>query len=878
MPVSERMHERCCAAGARGPFVLAGTERKYERPRPFTLPHLALDIEVDLPGKAVVGVATLSFERIDAEAEFLPLDAVGFEIQSVELLAGRRTARARYEYDGDVLRVRVPAQVGSGRVRVRYRAEPRRGLYFLAPDEKVPRRPVQVWSQCQDEDARHWFPCHDKPHTKMTLELTARVPPDMFALSNGDRVQDTAPRGKPRSAVYRYRMTDPIPSYLVTLVVGHFEAVEDRPARRASSPDVPITYYVPKDRAPDAARTFGQTPRMVELFGRLTGVPYPYSRYSQVVVSDFIFGGMENTTASTMYEHVLIDERGAIDLSSNDLVAHELAHHWFGDYVTCRDWSHAWLNEGFATFFEHLEREDRAGRDEYEYSVAADAQTYVSEAGGRYQRPIVCRDYEAPIDLFDRHLYEKGGLVLHMLRRELGDDVFWKGVRTYLEEHAHGIVETNDLQRALEGASGRSLDAFFDQWVYRPGHPVLEVRVTWEDSQVVVSVKQKQRGDEVPVFSFLLEVAIGTHGPVLRRKKRVSAREDTLVIPLDRRPQWVAFDPDLRVIGEVTFKAPGDMLEHQLSSGESARQRWLAAEALAQRDDAKSVRALTKALGRTRETWMVRAEAARGLGRLGGEDALGALLRHTGDSHPKVRRAVLSALGAFRRPEAAEVLSKYARRDPSYLVEAEACRSLGRTRDGNARHVLLSVADDPSWADVKAAGVLDGLAALRDDSVIDAVAERIHYGVSARTRRAAMVALGRVGEGRRVRQQLEDQLDDRDPYVRMTAVTALTTLADPRARGALRRRLDRERDGRVARHLREALASLGEHLRTEQRQLKDDLEQLRRELTELKQRLSKVEASKKSRPAGGAREVSAPVGRAQGGRTPAPRRRKRGAS
>jgi aminopeptidase N len=190
---------------------------------------------------------------------------------------------------------------------------------------------------------------------------------------------------------------------------------------------------------------------------------------------------MENTTATTLYEHVLLDARAALDVSSNDLVAHELAHQWFGDYVTCRDWSHGWLNEGFATFFEHVEREARLGRDEYDWGIAGDLDAYLGEANGRYTRPIVCRDYQAPIDLFDRHLYEKGGLVLHMLRRELGDELFWRGVTHYLDRHAHGIVETNDLMRAFEEVSGTSLERFFDHWVYRPGHPDLRVKIAWED-------------------------------------------------------------------------------------------------------------------------------------------------------------------------------------------------------------------------------------------------------------------------------------------------------------------------------------------------------------------------------------------------------------
>jgi aminopeptidase N len=845
MPYSQRLHAGCSAAGAPGPFVLAGTERKYERALPFHVKHLELDVTVDLSARAIQGVATLSFERIDRTATWLELDALGFDVHGVELLSGKKT-RASFEYDGDVLRIGISERVRSGDVRIRYEAKPKRGLYFLAPDDTVKDRPLQVWSQCQDEDARHWFPCHDKPHSKMTVDITARVPGGMLALANGERVGEERPRGKDRRWVFRYRMSEPLPSYLVTLVVGKFEVVEDRPAKRTGHADVPIVYWVPPGKASDAPRSLGETPRMVELFGKLTGVPYPFSRYSQVVVNDFIFGGMENTTATTLYENVLFDEKASLDVTSNDLVAHELAHHWFGDFVTCRDWSHAWLNEGFATYFEHLEREDRLGRDEYEYGVAGDCQTYVSEAVGRYRRPIVCRDYEHPIDLFDRHLYEKGGLVLHMLRVDLGTEPFFKGVRRYLDTHAHGVVETSDLKRALEIESGRSLERFFDQWVYRAGHPVLEVRITWEDSHLVVDVKQKQQGDDVAVFAFVLEVAIGeSSGAVHRRRKNVSAREDALVVPLAKRPAWVAFDPDFRIVGEITVKAPADMLERQLASGDTARMRWMAAEGLSAREDPAAIRALSRALGRKKEVWMVRAEAARALGKLGGDDALRELLAHAKDPHPKVRRAVIQSLGRFKRSEAATVLLRHAKKDASYLVEAEACRSLGSTRDARAKAALVEVVDDASWADVKRAGAVDGLASLRDETAIEAIVERTRYGIPTRGRRAAIGALARLGEGRKVRRHLEDLLEDDDPYVRITVVSALTTLGDPRARGALRRQLERERDGRVSRRIREALTTLGDSARADQKQLKDDVEQLRRDLAELKVRLGKAEHKKK---------------------------------
>ncbi|MFO0571729.1 MAG: M1 family aminopeptidase [Polyangiaceae bacterium] len=216
------------------------------------------------------------------------------------------------------------------------------------------------------------------------------------------------------------------------------------------------------------------------------------------------------------------------------------------------------LNEGFATFFEKIERQDRLGKDEYLYGIEAELESYLSEAGNRYQRAIVCRDYGAPIDLFDRHLYEKGCLVLHLLRTELGDELFWKGIHEYLRRHAHGIVETNDLMRALEDVSGRSLERFFDAWVYRPGHPIFKVKVSYDDGLLTVGVKQTQKTGETAVFPFELEIEVADKaGKTRRLKKHVDGANDALVVSCHERPQWVGVDLDYRLVGELHGRGPG---------------------------------------------------------------------------------------------------------------------------------------------------------------------------------------------------------------------------------------------------------------------------------------------------------------------------------
>jgi aminopeptidase N len=809
MSLEHRHHARCGRAGGHAseerlgegrPFAFATSPRQFERDRPFLVDHLALDLALDVAKKSIRAVATLSVRRVDPDAESITLDAIGFVIASAKIDA----ADVPYSYDGRALTLSISRRVDAAKISVAYSATPRRGLYFIQPDEHYPARPTQVWSQCQEEDARYFIPCHDKPHVKMTSEVKLRVPNGWFALSNGDLVRDERP-ADPEPWSFHYRLDQPHPSYLLTVVAGEFAEL------KAAAGKVPVAYFVPRGREDDGARTFERTPDMIAHFGGITGVEYPWTRYSQVVVSDFIFGGMENTTATTLYEHVLLDPRAAIDVTSDDLIAHELAHQWFGDYVTCRDWSEAWLNEGFATYMEHVWRERALGTDEYDYGIKGDLDAYLGEAHGRYRRSIVCHDYDAPLDLFDRHLYEKGCLVLHMLRLELGTAVFWRGVTLYLTRHARSVVETRDLMRALEEVSGKSLGRFFEQWVHKAGHPEIEGAVAWDKGVLTISVKQHQSTtDGVPnAFELLFCVDIlDAHGP-RRVKLRVSQRVESFAIACATRPTYVVLDPEMRIAGDVRIKVPSDMLRAQLAQAQTGRGRWIAARALADSDDPPTLEALEATLQKTDEFWGVRVEAAQALGQIRGTASFEALARARSIEHPKVRRAVADALGRFRT---------------------------------TAFETLVDVIDRPAWADVISAGAIDGLAALRDDRGMPHLVARTRYGHPARMRRAAVLALPKLASDRKCREILEDLLDDPDTMLRLDVARALGEVGDGKARPALRARIELELDPRVRRRLREAVRDLSQEGKRTHDGLRDDVDKLQAEHAELRGRIAALEA------------------------------------
>ena len=429
-----------------GPSPCLGTTSHWPRDRACDLLHLKLELALDVDNKRLSGVATHTFAPINDGLTSVELDAAEFHIKSVKSFEG---ASLGYSYEDSKLRIELGAPHKAGEsvtIQVEYECTPRRGLYFNAPDEAYPDRPRQVWTQGEDEDSRYWFPCYDFPNERFTSEIVVTVPRDWTTISNGKLV---SVKEEGQVKVCHWSQDVPHPTYLMSLVAGEYAEIRDE------WNGVPILYYSPPGREEDTRRAFDKTPKMMQFFAEKIGVPYPWAKYSQVTVADFIFGGMENTSATTMTDYLLHDERAHQDYSTDSIVAHELAHQWWGDLLTCRDWSHGWLNEGFATYFDLLFKEYDLGVSEFRYAVYQDARSYLQEDSGHYRRPIVNNVYNQPVDLFDRHLYEKGGLVLHMLRFVLGDELFWKAMRHYCVKHQGKSVTTEDLQRAHRGGHGQ---------------------------------------------------------------------------------------------------------------------------------------------------------------------------------------------------------------------------------------------------------------------------------------------------------------------------------------------------------------------------------------------------------------------------------------
>jgi aminopeptidase N len=489
-------------------FELPGAKPHYNPDRPGQVEHIFLDLVLNIPCRSFRGTCSIRLNPVRDGISRLTLDAVNLYIEAVKI----EGVSQGFDGDGEQLQVFLtqPTQVGVPiTLDITYGVDkPQRGLYFISPDDNYPKKPVQVWTQGEDEDSRFWFPCFDYPGQLATSEIRVRVPKSYMTISNGELISTEF---LDKDTIYHWSQQQVHPTYLMTLVVGNFAELRDEWQGK------PVTYYVEKGREDDGWRSMGKTPQMIEFFSQTFGYAYPFPKYAQVCVDDFIFGGMENTSTTLLTDRCLIDERAALDnRSTESLVAHELAHQWFGDLVVIKHWSHAWIKEGMASYCEVLWTDREYGADEAAYYRLQEARSYLSEDSGRYRRPIVTHVYREAIELYDRHLYEKGSCVYHMIRAELGDELFFKAIANFVRDNAHQTVETVDLLRVIEKTTGRNLLFLFDQYVYRGGHPDYKVSYSWDGdsnlAKVTVTQTQAMEGNtpnDSNLFDLKVPIAFG---------------------------------------------------------------------------------------------------------------------------------------------------------------------------------------------------------------------------------------------------------------------------------------------------------------------------------------------------------------------------------
>lgn len=803
--------------------------------------HIRNELTVNFDDESVSGTTTLSVSPIGEPLTEIRLDAVEFDVHAAKI---NGTAVDFEATDEEViLYPATPLPAGQDpEISVSFTAKPSRGLHFRTKRMGYSEDEVSVWSQGEPEDNRHWFPSFDFPNERATSEMIVTVPDEFVALSNGDKLDERVDSARGLRTVH-WKLDVPHPSYLVTLAVGHFVEIED------ASGVVPMKHYVRKEFADDAHLSFRKTDKMMRFFQDWIGVPYPYKTYGHVAVVDFIYGGMENSTLTTLTERTLHDEGAHLTRSSDGLVAHELAHQWWGDLLTCRDWSHLWLNEGFATYFQCLFVEHDLGRDDFLYEMLGYQRDFLrSEA--RIPGPVVNNRYDDAVDAINGRVYDKGTWILHMLRSQLGDERFQEAIRTYCRRFAHRPVETNDLMRTIEDVTGEGMEPFFDQWLYHGGFPELEASYEWnEDAKIaMVTVKQTQQVNGVtPLFDLHTTIRFSVDGEPVDAPIRISKAVDTVYVKLSQRPDYAVVDPNGELLKKLEFKKPAAMLIAQTKS-DSVLARIDAAEGLARFKTDNALDAL-KNLLENDPFWGVRVEAAKALAEIEHDGASVILIDALDQEDARVRVAAAEGLAHSDTEEAAKRLAAAVENDPSPYVVSAAISSLGEGRHQAARKIIAGALDRESHNDTVATSAISALPKLDGAAAADRLRRIAGSNRSRAVRSRAIAALGVIGQyaddetKEKIAGTLTPLLDRPNRFLRGAAVRALSTLGADSVIPELEHLAETTRDDNEQQSVERAIAAIRDRKAQGDavQDLREKVESLEKTNSDLDKRIEKLE-------------------------------------
>jgi len=778
--------------------------------------HMRLEITIeDMNVPRFTATQKLSLRALARPISELTLNAVALNITGVAASKGS----ASFTHDGEKLRITLEPALQPGEeltLTTTFEVtEPQMGLHWTPETPEWPGRPAQLHTQGQPESNRYWFPIHDVPNDRLTTELLVTVPAGFTVSSNGRLVGTTKvirelpsttpgyiPDLKPFETFHWLQDKSHV-SYLVTLVVGKFDIVDV-----TDNAKLPMPVYVPRGRAADVPGTYGRTAQMVRLFEQRLSEPYPWDQYAQLVVHNFLAGGMENTSATTMYDTALIAKDDLEDNDLDSLIAHELAHQWFGDLITTNSWEHIWLNEGFATYLQAIWFEHRDGREGYETEILRQLDSVVNADRGTAPESVgmASKVYSNPWDTFRRaaNPYSKGSSTLHMLRTKLGDEVFFASLAEYIDLHKNATVETPDLRKVLEARSGESLEQFFYQWTTRPGIPRLNIATSWDDSTstLTATVEQTQPIDgDNPAFEFILPLFIATDaaGGSVIESIEVRGRSATKTFTLAQRPRFVAIDHARSVLAQFNITQDESEALAQLADAPTLFARVKAARTLGTMtgmtgaSSAFATESLRRLVSQTDQPTTLRVEAVRALAARGNSADVRAL-SSTSIDRWEVRLAITEALAAIAQreenksnPQAltsiGERLALLAANDDSVRVRAAAIRSIGTLGlIEQSRAVARALTQESQHDQVRQAAIV-ATADLAGPRAAALIIPFTRQGTISRTRPIAIGALSRVAsqDPKAAFEAFAAQARDRDLRTRRAAWRALADLGDASA-------------------------------------------------------------------------------------------------
>ncbi len=824
--------------------------------------HMKIDLHVDVDKHSASGEVVHTLNINSKDARTLKLHAVDLDI--FEVFDANRDIKTTWRYDGKVLEITWPEgsleQGDEHKLHIQYAVDhPDSGLFFSTPDTAYPDRDRWACTDHETERARHWLPCVDLPQVRCKLDFHLRADKTFTILANGKLMSEEEHEdGETKTA--HWKLDWPCPSYITCFALGEFQSFEDQPYK-----DIPVAYFAAKHHsAKNLERSFGRTNDMLEFITKKLDTPFPYPKYYQFALPG-IGGAMENISLVSWDDVFVLDETLAQEWTwlVDQVNIHEMAHSYFGDALVCRDFAHAWLKESWATYMESCWLEHRYGQDELLYDVYRNMHSYFVEADSSYKRPIVTNIYDTSWHMYDRHLYPGGGARLHMLRRQLGDDAFWQGVRSYVQENMGKNVETHDFRRALEKSSGKSLVQWFEQWIYSAGYPHLEVKYSWNEStkEASFTITQKQadasvegdpqRPDVDPVFVMDLEFGWRIKGKLHTSSIKLTQRVHQHTIKMDEKPDMVLVDPDNKLVKKLDFDPGQDLLFTQLTDGPDVVARIHAAKTLLASNKPKEI---SKVLAQYKQEafWGVKQQILQGLAKCTAQQALDALVEIAAEeTDGLLLETLVQSLGAFNDEVVTGTLLGMLERGIPYRAQMAAFIALGAQRESAPLELLTQKATTPTFGFFPQTGAAKGLANTRKpeamDTLID-VARRKSNAQHHRVRASAMRAIGTLANyvSDTTREYTIDfllsSLRDKDQEVATAAAYALISAHATQARQPILMYAKRlaHQDRVDLEHALEGLAPATKHAKIAD--LESQLETVKKAQRKLLERLEKVES------------------------------------
>jgi aminopeptidase N len=791
------------------------------RSRTIDVKHIAIDLRFDWAKEQAIGSSTITLAPFGDTNKFA-LDAALMTIDSVKLANG---TPLKFTYDekkdNDNLEITLDRVYKGGedvQVRVDYKTNYvnkadadtaignfGRGLRYIKPTPDNPNKPRQIWSQGESEFNRYWFPSYDTPNDFRTTELRATVEKPFFVVSNGKLMETKDNPDNTRT--FYWKMDQPYSNYLTSIVVAETTPVVQ------DFDGIPVYNYGYTNETKEVGTTTKNLPATIKFFSEVTGVKYPYAKYSQAFVEDF-GGGMENISATTQIEEMIHDDRELLDTDSESLQSHELAHQWFGDYVTCRDWGQIWLNESFATYMQAMWDEKFKGHEEFLYSdIRSNHDQVLGSWNQGQRRPIVTKYYANKDAMFDNYAYPGGGSVLHMLRKHLGDQLFSKALKNYLTTNAHQPVSTEDLRIAVEETTGQSMDWFFDEWLYKMGHPIFDITQSYDDAkkQLTLNVKQTQKVDltneypQVDFFQTYVDVEIDNK---IERVWVKPQEMNTFTFDVAAKPKLVNFDYESTLLKEMKFDKSMDELLYQMQNDKDVLgRRWAMSQLEQKVKEAADKDRIVAALVTSAEKdpfWRIRRAALSVIANVYSPDpppgqerpaakldanVEAAVVRLTKDQQSVIRGEAMELLGETQDPKYAPIFVT-GLSDRSYTVIDQASLALARSKAPTAYDAISKLVGMQSWKGrIQMAG-LNALAELGDKRAFDSAYNLTQdKNVPVNVRTAAGVVVGVTGKGDSrafplVFDQFKKAYDSGNVGNLINSIQALIKVADPRGQEA----------------------------------------------------------------------------------------------